>query len=59
MPVYEFACKDCGARFEELVSAGAEAELACPECNSQVIERLFSSFATEWKPSNVNWHRMP
>ena len=59
MPVYEFACKDCGARFEELVRAGDEAKLACPECGSQAIERLFSSFATEWKPSNVNWHRMP
>ena len=28
MPIYEFECEECGARFEELVAAGGSA--ACP-----------------------------
>jgi putative FmdB family regulatory protein len=60
MPVYEFACKRCGARFEELVSAANNGpRLLCPRCGSAELERLFSPFATDWKPSNVNWHRIP
>jgi putative FmdB family regulatory protein len=59
MPIYEFACKRCGARFDELVSAERSSELRCPHCGCEELERLFSPFATEWKPSNVNWHRIP
>jgi putative FmdB family regulatory protein len=33
MPIYEFHCEQCGARFEELV--GMQTDLApCPECGS-------------------------
>jgi putative FmdB family regulatory protein len=59
MPIYEYACKRCGKRFEELVPARTEAKLSCPRCGSADLERLFSPFATDWKPSNVNWHRIP
>jgi putative FmdB family regulatory protein len=59
MPIYEFACKRCGERFEELVAAREEAELSCPRCGGGDLERRFSPFATDWKPSNVNWHRIP
>jgi putative FmdB family regulatory protein len=58
MPIYEFACKRCEVRFEELVSA-SEQKVVCPECGSKKVERRFSQFATEWKPSIVNWHRFP
>ena len=40
MPIYEFSCKACGARFEELVARDATA--ACPECGSAEVERLLS-----------------
>ena len=40
MPIYEFECEDCGARFEELV--GAEATAACPDCGAQRTRRLYS-----------------
>jgi putative FmdB family regulatory protein len=40
MPIYEFACGSCGARFEELVRAGETAP--CPECGSPEVERKFS-----------------
>jgi putative FmdB family regulatory protein len=40
MPIYEFQCSKCGARFEELVRAGQAA--ACPRCESSEVERRFS-----------------
>jgi putative FmdB family regulatory protein len=42
MPIYEFECEECGARFEELVAAGA-GEVACAECGSTRTRRLMSS----------------
>ncbi len=44
MPIYEFECEECGARFEELVAAGAEA-IACAECGSGRTRRLVSAFS--------------
>lgn len=41
MPIYEFQCEECGARFEELVAAGAGA--ACPTCGAERTRRLYSS----------------
>jgi putative FmdB family regulatory protein len=43
MPIYEFECEGCGARFEELVAAGTLP--ACPECGAQPTRRLYSSVA--------------
>jgi putative FmdB family regulatory protein len=40
VPIYEFACSKCGARFEELVRAGETAP--CPQCKSSEVERRFS-----------------
>ena len=40
MPIYEFECAECGARFEELVRAGETAP--CPQCESSAVERRFS-----------------
>jgi putative FmdB family regulatory protein len=42
MPIYEFECDECGARFEELVAAGT-AGVACPECGSARTRRLISA----------------
>jgi putative FmdB family regulatory protein len=42
MPIYEFDCEECGARFEELVAIDA-ASLACPECGSVRTHRLLST----------------
>ena len=42
MPIYEFECEGCGARFEELVAAGIEA-VPCPECGSERTRRLIST----------------
>jgi putative FmdB family regulatory protein len=40
MPIYEFDCRQCGARFEELIPVGGSA--ACPRCGSEEVERRFS-----------------
>jgi putative FmdB family regulatory protein len=42
MPIYEFECEECGARFEELLAAAATAP-ACPECGSTRTRRLISA----------------
>lgn len=43
MPIYEFECEECGARFEELVAAGAA--VACPRCRSERTRRRLSTVA--------------
>ena len=40
VPIYEFDCSKCGARFEELVPAGQTAP--CPQCKSPDVTRRFS-----------------
>jgi putative FmdB family regulatory protein len=42
MPIYEFECEECGARFEELVAAGVLG-VSCPECRSTRTRRLISN----------------
>jgi len=59
MPIYEYRCTACDTRFEELVSASATAGPPCPSCGAADPERRFSTFATEWLPSNVAWHKLP
>jgi putative FmdB family regulatory protein len=43
MPLYDFKCRACGHRFEELVRLGETAE--CPKCHDAASERLFSASA--------------
>ncbi|HKH23400.1 MAG TPA: zinc ribbon domain-containing protein [Solirubrobacterales bacterium] len=46
MPIYEFECRSCGHRFEELVGShvGLEtADVRCPECGEADVERLLSN----------------
>jgi putative FmdB family regulatory protein len=43
MPIYEFECEECGARFEELVATGRTA--ACTACGSERTRRLYSEVA--------------
>jgi len=44
MPIYEYACHDCGRKFEALVRASTVPE--CPACHSKDLEKLPSVFAT-------------
>ena len=46
VPLYEFECGRCGARFEELVDAGTET-VACRECGAERTRRVYSAPAPE------------
>lgn len=41
MPIYEFECEGCGARFEELAGPGEAA--SCPRCGAARARRLLST----------------
>jgi putative FmdB family regulatory protein len=43
VPLYEFDCGACGARFEEIVPAGCSA--SCPACGGEQVTRAFSQIA--------------
>ncbi len=46
MPIYEFRCAKCRARFSELVRGfNAPAAPVCPRCGAAGAERLMSTFA--------------
>ena len=41
MPIYEYACRDCGHRFEYLVLPTSPAA-ACPACSKKDLEQQIS-----------------
>ena len=41
MPIYEYACQQCGEEFELLVRG--DEQPACPGCESSKLERLLSA----------------
>ena len=43
MPIYEYQCRTCSQRFEELVRG--EDKPVCPSCSGRKLERLVSAFA--------------
>jgi putative FmdB family regulatory protein len=46
MPIYEFVCKECGTRFEEMrLSSSAFNDISCPKCGTAKVEKAFSTFA--------------
>jgi putative FmdB family regulatory protein len=38
MPIFEYQCRSCGAKFEKVVSS-AEAAATCKECGSPRVEK--------------------
>jgi putative FmdB family regulatory protein len=44
MPIYEYACMECEAHFDELVRTEGQVVL-CPECNAGNVLKQMSSFA--------------
>lgn len=44
MPLYEYQCRACDARFEAYVRAFAE-PVRCPACQAGTVEKLLSTFA--------------
>ncbi len=47
MPLYEYACAECGHRFEILQRIGEGADgLSCPQCDAAKLEKQYSTFAS-------------
>ena len=45
MPTYEYGCKACGHRFEELQRMSEEPIKVCPSCEKESVERFVSGGA--------------
>lgn len=43
MPIFEYLCRGCGAKFEVLVRGSDKAH--CPKCKSTRLEQQLSAFA--------------
>jgi putative FmdB family regulatory protein len=47
MPMYEYQCSKCEARFEELVTSPEdEAEIKCSSCGSTKVFKVMSTFSS-------------
>lgn len=44
MPIFEYRCRECGAKFEKIVRSTAE-RVTCESCQSRKVEQLLSVFA--------------
>jgi len=51
MPIFEYACADCGHEFEALVRGGSTPD--CPTCHSTHLEKKLSVFATSASSSDA------
>ena len=47
MPIYEYTCRKCSGKFEQLVRSmkAADEAVKCPECGSSETARSLSVFA--------------
>jgi putative FmdB family regulatory protein len=50
MPIFEYRCSDCEAKFEKIVLSQS-IDIQCPDCSSAHIEKLLSSFAVSVESS--------
>ncbi len=45
MPIYEYRCEECGARFDKFVrSTATPVEVVCPQCASDKCRKSISLF---------------
>ena len=54
MPIYEYACQDCGREFELLVRS--DTRLECPGCHSSQLDKQLSVFATAESGHDTQQH---
>ena len=51
MPLYEYKCKKCGHRFEEIQQYSDKPIKRCPKCKKGTVEKLMSAPAVMFKGS--------
>ncbi len=44
MPIFEYQCRECGAKFERIVGSSATS-VTCRQCGSANVHQLLSVFA--------------
>ena len=54
MPIYEYACSQCGHQFETLVRTGTVPD--CPQCRSTELTKKLSVFATAKSSADAVTH---
>jgi len=47
MPLYEYYCSDCQAKFELLTSHKHADDVACTKCRGEKVRRLLSVFVSQ------------
>lgn len=57
MPIFEYACKDCGKNFELLVRQSTKIE--CPSCKGEKLEKQLSVFAAASHSESVSQRALP
>lgn len=45
MPIFDFICKQCGHKFDLMISNSEKDKVRCPECGAEV-KQMLSSFNT-------------
>jgi putative FmdB family regulatory protein len=54
MPLYEYKCKKCGHRFEEIQQYSDAPIKRCPKCKKGKVEKLLSAPAVQFK--GTGWY---
>ena len=53
MPIYEYRCKHCGAKFDKLVKLSTKtSDVECPKCGEHKAEKSVSLFGTSGAASS-------
>ncbi|HUD71609.1 MAG TPA: zinc ribbon domain-containing protein [Dongiaceae bacterium] len=54
MPLYEYQCRKCGHRFEEIQQYSDPPIKRCPKCKKGKVEKLLSAPAVQFK--GTGWY---
>ena len=55
MPIYEYACPDCGHRFERMQRMSDDPVKLCPECGQEQVKKLISM--TSFVLKGEGWYK--
>lgn len=53
MPIFDFACHDCGHKFDLLIANKDKNKAQCTKCGSTNVKQLLSAFATTTSSSSA------
>lgn len=54
MPIYEYACSNCGNELESWQKISEKPKKVCPVCHAHKLERLISN--TSFKLKGTGWY---